>query len=156
MFPFIFSIKFLILSLFISVPFYFLGQNTITVKKKSKIEGLYSHKVKTNKYNYFYFNKNGNVSYSLAKSKSKKHYYLLKECAENKDKCYGMFLYNYIINEEYADKGISPFIHIEFYKVSNDSGEFDYKKSLEGELKNEILYIKSNNQWWLEYQFIKK
>lgn len=148
------NIYIILISLIISTPLF--AQNTISVKKKSKIEGFYSHKNKFNNYNYLYFNTNGTVSYTIKKSKSKKHYLLLKECTINKDKCYGMHLYNYKINEEFADKGISPFIHIEFYKISKESDDFDYYSTLQGELKKEVLFINSRGDRWQEYQFINK
>ena len=144
----------IIISLIINTPLF--AQNTISVKKKSKIEGFYSHKNKLNNYDYFYFNTNGTVSYAFKKNKSKKHYLLLKECTINKDKCYGMILYNYKINEDFADKGISPFIHIEFYKISKDTDDFDYYSTLQGELKKEVLFVNSRGDRWKEYQFIKK
>ena len=129
------------------------AQNTISVKKKSKIEGFYSHKNKFNNYDYLYFNANGNVSYAKERNKSKKQYFLLKECTKNKDKCFGLQLYSYNINEEFADKGLSPFIHIEFYQISENDG-FNFSE-LQGELNNEVLFIKPKNRWY-EYKFIKK
>ena len=141
----------LIISLILSTSLF--GQNTISVKKKSKIEGFYSHKNSFKNYDYFYFNTNGNVSYAYGRNKNKKHYFLLKECTNNKDKCFGMQLYSYKINEGFADKGISPFLHIEFYKIVDSEG-FNFSE-LQGELKNEVLFIKPGNRWY-EYKFIKK
>ena len=107
-------------------------------------------------YHYFYFDKKGNAIYYMKNRRGKKYYYLLKECAKNELECSDMYYYKYNINEEFADKGLSPFIHIEFYQISKNN-EMNYSSKMEGELKNDILYIKLVEiDRWTKFKFIKK
>lgn len=152
---------------FFSFPLLLFGQHTITVKKESKLNGLYIGKsygdtkslfkiggtrvfTGKRKLQYVYFSKNGVATIGFFNNKSKKHNINLKECAENGKYCEGLKIYNYRVNEDFADKGISPYRHIEFYEVVNTFSRtqeptlynnFKFSK-VEAELEGPTLHLK--------------
>ena len=83
------------------------------------------------------------------KNKKKKHANRVRECAENGNFCENLQMFSYKINDTFVDKVLSPYLHIEFYKiVATDSAktkseEFVYSKCT-GELEDNILHIKGN------------
>ena len=144
-----------------------LSQNTITVKKGAQIEGLYIGEsflenkkaffnLSRGRFNspndriqYMWFTKKGNACLGTFKNKKKKHANRVRECAENGNFCENLQMFSYKINDTFGDKGLSPYLHIEFYKiVATDSAktkseEFVYSKCT-GELEDNILHIKGN------------
>ena len=135
----------------------FLSQNTITVKKGTQIEGLYVGESylkddKSNGVQYIWFSKSGNVCLGSFKRKKKIHGFKVKECAENGNYCNNLTMFNYVINDSFGDKGLSPFLHIEFYKLNkSDSLTFSTDQVVyDGchcELENKILHFKCNQSF---------
>lgn len=146
----------------------FLSQNTITVKKGTQIEGLYvgesylerkrlslnisRHAItgsRNNVVQYLWFSKEGNACMGTFKRKNKKHAYRVRECAENGNFCDNLHMFNYKINDSFGDKGLSPYLHIEFYEivatdsVNINSEEVIYSKC-SAELEDNILHFKGN------------
>ena len=113
----------------------FLSQNTITVKKGTQIEGLYVGESyleqkrfslhignaifgsRNSGVQYLWFSKEGNACIGTFKRKNKKHAYRVRECAENGNYCNNLHMFNYKINDSFGDKGLSPYLHIEFYEI---------------------------------------
>ena len=156
---------------FFSFPLLLFGQHTITVKKDSRLDGLYIGKsygdsksllligntrifTGKRKLQYVYFSENGVATIGFFNNKSKKHNIRLRECAENGNYCDGLKVYNYRVNEDFADKGISPYRHIEFYEVVNSFSKtkkpaaytnFKFSK-VEAELEGTTLHLKYREQ----------
>ena len=146
---------------------YFVAQNTIRVKKESKLCGQFIGKYNTKKkplitignkgifkWNkeliYLCFSKNGVATIGFYHKKSKKYLSNLIECAENGKFCDGIKIYNYRLNEDFADKGLSPYRHIEFFEVANtlsstdvppSSQSFKFSK-VEAELEGKLLHLR--------------
>ena len=82
--------------------------------------------------------------------KSKKYLSNLIECAENGKFCDGIKIYNYRVNEDFADKGLSPYRHIEFFEVANTLSSTDVPPSsqtfkfskVEAELEGKLLHLR--------------
>tara|TARA_B110000438_G_C15644838_1_gene576972 strand:+ start:318 stop:827 length:510 start_codon:yes stop_codon:yes gene_type:complete len=145
----------------------FLSQNTITVKKGTQIEGLYVGESyleqkrfslhignaifgsRNSGVQYLWFSKEGNACIGTFKRKNKKHAYRVRECAENGNYCNNLHMFNYKINDSFGDKGLSPYLHIEFYEIiatdsiNINSEEVIYSKC-SGELEDNILHFKGN------------
>jgi hypothetical protein len=145
----------------------FLSQNTITVKKGTQIEGLYVGESyleqkrfslhignaifgsRNSGVQYLWFSKEGNACIGTFKRKNKKHAYRVRECAENGNYCNNLHMFNYKINDSFGDKGLSPYLHIEFYEIiatdsiNINSEEVIYSKC-SGELEENILHFKGN------------
>lgn len=135
----------------------FLSQNTITVKKNIQIEGLYVGESyleddKSNGFKYIWFSKSGNACLGSFKRKKKIHAFKVKECAENGNYCNNLNMFNYKINDSFGDKGLSPYLHIEFYEiVANDSTKINSDQIIfsrcSAELEGKTLHFKCNESF---------